>query len=136
MKIGNQELNEDQRATGVFAPITRITLQGYARDAANIPENATHFCLLYQPNNIRIDDDVTWKNSYELNLLKLGGFAYFRANSNDFTTIQLLRVNSLVVSASNGLVFKGPFCWRSEFNEQIWNQRRFQVRFSNFYHEY
>lgn len=129
-KIGNQELNEDQRATGIFAPISRITLQGFAREIAKIPDDATHFCWLYQPNNIRIDNDTNWGNSYELNLLKLGGFAYFRQNSNDLNSVQLLRVNSLDVSANNGLVFEGPFSWRSEFTEQMWSQKRFQVNFS------
>lgn len=115
----------------MFAPISPITLQGFTREIANIPDNATHFCWLYQPNNIRIDNDENWGNSYELNLLKLGGFAYFIGNLNSPQTLQLLRVNSLVVSADNGLVFEGPYRWKSQYTEQMWNQKRFQVNFSD-----
>ncbi len=127
IKIGKLELKDEHKATGVFAPITPITLQGFARERANIPDNATHFCWLYQPNNITIHDDIARDNSYALSLLKLGGFAYFVANGNNLETLQLVRVNSLIISATNGLTFEGPYHWKREFTEKLWNEKRFQV---------
>ncbi|UJR28628.1 hypothetical protein I4U23_009861 [Adineta vaga] len=125
LTIGGRKLNQEERAIGYCAPIARITLEGFARSTASIPEDATHFCWLYPPNNIHHSDNVDLDSSYEENLLKLGGFAYFKLNeSND--TLELVRVNALIVSATNGLTFEGPYPWRAEFVEQLWNQNRFQ----------
>ena len=124
--IEGLELKDENKATGIFAPIAQITLGGYARDTANIPDNATHFCWLYQPNDITINDDIIRDNSHALSLLKLGGFAYFASSGNNLETLRLVRVNSLIVSANNGLTFEGPKAWKSEFTEQLWNQNRFQ----------
>ena len=132
LKIGDRELKKEEIATGIFAPIARITLEGCARDVANIPENATHFCWLYQPNNIRMDDNIEVANSHESNLLKIGGFAYFIADQNDMDTLQLVRVNSLIESAENGLTFERPVRWKPEFTKQLWDQKRFHVSFSCF----
>ena len=129
LKIGKRELSEEQRITGVFAPIAQITLEGFARDIANIPNHATHFCWLYPPKNMLNNNEMKLENTYELSLLKLGGFAYFIANENNSDALQLVRVNSLIVSARNGLTFEGPFFWKKEFTEQLLTKKRFQVSF-------
>lgn len=72
---------------------------------------------------------MNWDNSHEFNLLKLGGFAYFIANESNLDTFQLVRVNSLIISADNGLTFEGPNPWKREFTEQLWNEKRFHVSF-------
>ncbi|CAF5118794.1 unnamed protein product, partial [Rotaria sp. Silwood1] len=33
--------------TGIYAPVAPITLEGFARSTAHIPDDATHFCWLY-----------------------------------------------------------------------------------------
>jgi hypothetical protein len=128
-KIGNRQLNDTEKATGVYAPIAEITLEGFARSIANIPETATHFCWLYPSDSILKDDNIDFDNSHESNLLKIGGFAYFIVDKNNGDTLQLVRVNSLIESAENGLTFEGPYPWRKEFTDQLWNQKRFQVSF-------
>ena len=125
IKIGTRQLADDEKATGIYAPITRITLEGFARSIANIPDDATHFCWLYPPDNILNNDDID--SSYEGNLLRIGGFAYFKVDETNGNTLQLARVNALIVSATNGLTFEGPYVWRQEFTEQLWSQHRFQV---------
>jgi hypothetical protein len=128
-RIGNQRLNEQDKITGIHAPIAEITLEGFARSIANIPDDATHFCWLYPPRNIPNDDDVKSADSDESNLLKIGGFAYFNGDNSSDETLKLLRVNSLIVSADNGLTFDGPYPWRKEFTDQLWTQNRFHVSF-------
>jgi hypothetical protein len=123
-KIGNRELTGKQQATGVFAPIAQITLEGFARSTANIPENATHFCWLYPPST---NNDVNLGTIHESNLLKIGGFAYFHLDQNNDSSLQLVRVNSLIVPATNGLTFVGPFPWRKEFTNYLWKKNRFHV---------
>jgi hypothetical protein len=127
IKIGNRQLTDEEQITGIFAPITQITLDGSARSTANIPDNATHFCWLYPSigalTNNRIDSD----NSHESNLLKIGGFAYFNVDQSKDNSIQLVRVNSLITSATNGLTFVGPDPWRKEYTNKLWTQNRFQV---------
>lgn len=124
-QIGNRTLNEDEQLSGVFAPIAQITLEGFARSVANIPENATDFCWLYPPRNTNQNNEINLDDPFERNLLKLGGFAYFFADK-ICNKLQLLRVNSFQVSERNGLTFEGPHIWKQEFTEQLWNQRRFQ----------
>ena len=128
-RIGNQRLNEQEQVTGTCAPIAEITLEGFARSIANIPDDATHFCWLYPPHHIPNKENVESADSDEWNLLKIGGFAYFNANENSEAALRLLRVNSLIVSAENGLTFDGPYPWRKEFTDQLWTQNRFHVSF-------
>ncbi len=119
-KIGNRELTGEHQATGVFAPIALITLDGSARSTANIPENATHFCWLYPLTTKLIHDDINFDTSHESNLLKIGGFAYFQLDYNNEGSIQLVRVNSLIVSATkDGLTFEGPVRWRQGFTNNL-----------------
>ncbi len=127
IKIGNRELTSEQQATGVFAPIAQITLEGFARSIANIPENATHFCWLYPPTTNLIDDNVSFGTIHESNLLKIGGFAYFHLDQNNESSLQLVRVNSLIVPSKHGLTFEGPYSWRKEFTNYLWKQNRFHV---------
>ncbi len=134
IKIGKRELNDTEKATGIYAPIAQITLEGFARSIAKIPDDATHFCWLYPPNNITINNNMNLDNSHESNLLKIGGFAYFSVDEHNDDTLRLLRVNSLIVSAKNGLTFEGPYRWKKEFTDQLWNQKRFHVSLCFFYH--
>ena len=129
IKIGKRELSEKGKITGVYAPIAEITLKGFARSTANIPEDATNFCWLYPPYNIINEEDLSLNDLYESSLLKLGGFAYFIADRDNGGTLRPVRVNSLIVPATNGLVFESPDSWRKEFTEQLWSQKRFQVSF-------
>ena len=129
IKIGKRELSEKDKITGAYAPVAEITLEGFARTTANIPEDATHFCWLYPPYNTINEEDLSLDDPYESSLLKLGGFAYFVADRDNGDTLRLVRVNSLIVSATNGLTFEGPDPWYKEFTEQLWNQKRFQVSF-------
>lgn len=134
-QIGNRKLNDNEQIIGVFAPIAQITLEGFARSLANIPENATNFCWLYPPSIINKNNDFNLDDQFEQNLLKLGGFAYFFADTTR-NALELLRVNSFAVSDTNGLSFEGPYTWKREFTEQLWNQRRFQVCCCFFYYSY
>jgi len=134
IQIGQRKLNENEQVVGVFAPIAQITLAGFARTLANIPENATDFCWLYPPCAVNKNNNINVDDQFERNLLKLGGFAYFRSDENR-STLELLRVNSFVLSDINGLTFEGPYPWRREFTEQLWNQRRFQVCRCSFFLE-
>ena len=127
INIEGVKLSDECKATGIFGPIAQITLEGSARKSADIPDEATHFCWLYQPNNLTINDDKIRDNTHAMNLLKIGGFAYFVGSENDFETLRLVRVNSLIASDYNGLTFEGPYPWKSEFTEQLWNAKRFQV---------
>ena len=120
----------EEQATGVFAPIAQITLEGFARSTANIPENATHFCWLYPPTTNLIHHHITLGTIHESNLLKIGGFAYFHLDQNNESPLQLVRVNSLIVPATNGLIFKGSFPWPKEFTNNLWKNNRFHVSIS------
>jgi hypothetical protein len=126
-KIGSRQLTDEKQITGVFAPIAQITLQGFARSTANIPDDATHFCWLYPPTDALTNNHIGSDDSHESNLLKIGGFAYFNVNQNNDDSIQLVRVNSLITSATNGLTFVGPDPWRKEYTNKLWTQNRFQV---------
>ncbi|CAM4888281.1 unnamed protein product [Rotaria socialis] len=125
-KIGRKQLIDGEQIIGSHAPIAPITLKGFARSTANIPADATHFCWLYPPcgpfDNVASNLD----NSYELDLLRIGGFAYFIADDNTAKSLRLILVNSLVLSATNGLTFEGPRPWREEYTEKLWAQNRFQ----------
>ncbi|CAF0767150.1 unnamed protein product [Rotaria sordida] len=125
-KIRGRQLTHEAQATGTYAPIAPITLEGFARSTVNIPDDATHFCWLYPPKYILNDDDVTLDDSDESNLLKIGGFAYFNSNDNNIDQLRLIRVNSLIVPGINGLTFEGPYPWRKEFTDRLWTQNRFQ----------
>ncbi len=129
IKIGDRQLKEEEKVTGIFSPIAHITLDGSARSIANIPEDATHFCWLYPPYNILNNNVIDLDDSHESNLLRIGGFVYFKVDKNNGETLQLVRVNSLSESATNGLTFEGPYPWKKAFTEQLWNQKRFQVSF-------
>ncbi len=126
-KIGTRQLDDEEKATGFYAPIAPITLEGFARSIANIPDDATHFCWFYPPKNILDNHDIDFDNSYEENLLKIGGFVYFKEDKDHGNTLQVVCVNSLIVSATNGLNFEGPYPWRKEFTDHLWTQNRFQV---------
>ncbi len=127
IKIGTRQLDDEKKATGIYAPIAQITLQGFARSIANIPDDATHFCWFYPPKNIFNNHDIDFDSSYEENLLKIGGFVYFKEDKDHGNTLQVVCVNSLIVSAENGLTFEGPYPWRKEFTDQLWTRNRFQV---------
>ncbi|CAF1116590.1 unnamed protein product [Rotaria magnacalcarata] len=115
---------------GQHAPIAPVTLNGVARDAANIPRSATHFCWVYPPAGFtqlsekrkatinrklaRGDPDYTF--------LALGGFAYFRF---DKYSVKTLQINCLV-KADNGLHFDGPYSWQSEYTKHLSKEGRFQ----------
>jgi len=129
IKIGNRKLSDEEKVTGIFSPIAQITLDGFARSIANIPEDATHFCWLYPPYNIINNKDIDLDDSHESNLLRIGGFAYFKFDKNNGDALQLVRINSLSDSATNGLTFEGPYPWKKAFTERLWTQKRFQVIF-------
>lgn len=129
IKIGKRQLNDEEKISGTFAPIAEITLAGFARSIANIPENATHFCWLYPPINALDVNNIDFDSQHELNLLKIGGFAYFFLDTDHGDTLQLLRVNSLSESATNGITFDGPYPWPKEFTNYLWNKKRFYVSF-------
>ncbi|CAF1064975.1 unnamed protein product [Adineta ricciae] len=125
LSIGNQQLRTEERATGYYAPIAQITLEGSARSTANIPDHATHFCWLYPPNNVPSAEIIGANNEYEKNLLHIGGFAYFKLNATNSSALELIRVNALIASAKNGLTFEGPYPWRAEFTDRLWSENRF-----------
>ena len=58
----------------------------------------------------------------EYTFLALGGFAYFRLQGE---TLETLQTNALVKS-DNGLIFRGPHRWRSEYTENLQREERFQ----------
>ncbi len=59
--------------------------------------------------------------------MKIGGFVYFKEDKDHGNALEVVCVNSLIVSATNGLTFEGPYPWRKEFTDQLWNHNRFQV---------
>lgn len=127
-KVGYNKLSEQNQPMGTHSPLAEITLEGFARSSANIPEDATHFCWLYPPRRLPILDELQSASFEEINLLKIGGFAYFVFNRDSAEQLQLVRVNSLIVTGKNGIVLDGPFMWNSNFNDQLWSQNRFHVR--------
>ena len=126
-KIGHIQLTEQNQPMGTHSPLAKITLEGAVRSAANIPEKTTHFCWLYPPRRLPVFDDLHSASFDEINLLKIGGFAYFVFDENSAAQPQVVQINSLIVTGSNGLVFDGPFIWNSSFNDQLWSQNRFHV---------
>ncbi|CAF0970743.1 unnamed protein product [Rotaria magnacalcarata] len=125
-KIGQKQLIDGEQIIGSHAPISPITLEKFARSTANIPDEATHFCWLYPPSGAFNHVASNLDSSYELDLLRIGGFAYFIADDNAAKNLRLIRVNSLVLSATNGLTFESPSHWREEYTDQLWAQNRFQ----------
>ena len=127
-RVGHTKLAEQNQPIGTHSPLAEITLEGFARSTANIPDNATHFCWLYPPRRLPILDELQSASFEEINLLKIGGFAYFVFDRDSAEPLQLVRINSLIVTGKNGIVFDGPFMWNSNYNDQLWSQNRFHVR--------
>jgi hypothetical protein len=116
---------------GQHAPIAPVTLTGVARDVANIPHEATHFCWIYPPvgftqlsENQKAEIDLKLaEGDPEYAFLALGGFAYFRFERSAFKTIQI----NCLVKADNGIIFDGPHSWRADYTEDLFKNGRFQV---------
>ncbi|CAF3432889.1 unnamed protein product [Rotaria sp. Silwood1] len=125
-RILGRKLSPTEQVTGIYAPVAPITLEGFARSTAHIPDDATHFCWLYPLKFTFNGGDYTSNNSDESNLCKIGGFAYFNTTDNNIDELRLIRVNSLIVPANNGLTFEGPYPWKKEFTDRLWTQDRFQ----------
>ncbi|CAF1077633.1 unnamed protein product [Rotaria magnacalcarata] len=120
----------DIENVGQHAPIAPVTLNRAARDAAHIPQDATHFCWAYPPvgftqlsqkKKAEIDQKLA-SDDPDYTFLALGGFAYFRF---DNCTFKKLQINSLV-KADSGLNFNGPHRWQAEYTEHLFNEGRFQ----------
>ncbi|CAF3401865.1 unnamed protein product [Rotaria sp. Silwood1] len=123
---------ENIECIGQHAPLAPVTLVGTARDVAHIPRDATHFCWVYPPTGLtqlcddaraNIDREVS-KGDPAYTFFALGGFVYFRLDQGTYTTLQ---ANALV-QAESGLVFNGPFKWRSAYTAHLAKQGRFQAR--------
>lgn len=125
-EIEGVKIDRSIKLRGIFTPLSPITLEGFARTTANIPECATHFCWLYPVNMENTYDEIVEKeNEISASLLKIGGFAYFRVAQN----YELLSVNAIVSSETNGIIFEGPFSWNSDYTSHLWTQNRFRVNF-------
>jgi hypothetical protein len=117
---------------GSHGAYTKITLEGEAKRTANIPDEATHFCFCYPPTGV-----TTLSNADKLNLelaigkgdpeitfLSFGGYAYFQ-HIEETDTYRFVVANALV-QANTGLIFEGPFPWRSDFTQDLFRQSRFE----------
>ena len=129
-------LAEQLRSTGELfvaqrAPIAPITLDGQARDVANIPRGATHFTWIYPPAGFTQKTKAVKKNidklvtsgDFQSTFLALGGFAYVNGAHDPIRTVQI----NCLVKADTGLTFDGPFPWKSEFTNCLQRHGRFQV---------
>lgn len=126
-EIKSRRLDDSCRIIGRCAPLSKITLLGLAHEAAMIPDDATHFCWLYPLDRDQFNVNPNDFTDEEINVLKIGGFAYFQLESMNIDQAKLLRVNSLVSDGNHGLIFDGPFRWFSQYNDQLWKQNRFHV---------
>ena len=130
-QLGSLPTGDNLETFGQHAPMSSVTLTGVARDVANIPHEATHFCWIYPPTGFaqlsarqkaKIDRRLA-DGDPEYTFLALGGFAYFRLEHCAFKT---LRINCLI-KANNGLTFNGPFPWRADYTADLHKDGRFQV---------
>jgi hypothetical protein len=116
--------------SGSNGPFAKVTLEVGAKAAANIPEEATHFCFCYPLTGMatlttqekeNIEGPVS-SGDPEFTFLTFGGFAYFECGVG-YT--KFLRANALV-QGDTGLTFEGPFTWKSPYTKHLYRQGRFE----------
>jgi len=129
--------------TGSTGPLTKVTLEGEAKAAANIPAEATHFCFCYPLTGVatltnhekqNLEVPVS-KGDPEFTFLTFGGFAYFECGVGFMGSIErgecgvgftkFLRANALV-QGETGITFEGPFSWKSTYTKFLYRQGRFE----------
>eukprot|EP00026_Physarum_polycephalum_P010558 Phypoly_transcript_10724.p1 GENE.Phypoly_transcript_10724~~Phypoly_transcript_10724.p1 ORF type:complete len:337 (-),score=27.91 Phypoly_transcript_10724:235-1245(-) len=117
-------------SSGSFGPLTKVTLEGEAKAAANIPAEATHFCFCYPLTGVATLSNYEKANlegpvaagDPEFTFLTFGGFAYFECSEGSTT---FLRTNALV-QGETGITFEGPFTWKSSYTKTLYRASRFE----------
>jgi hypothetical protein len=117
-------------STGSHGPFSKVTLEGEAKAAANIPAEATHFCFCYPLTGVatlttqekhNLEGPVSLGDP-EFTFLTFGGFAYFDCSDGQN---KFLRSNALV-QGETGITFEGPFSWKSPYTKLLYRQGRFE----------